>query len=295
MDIVRFDINHLPAPEKNLSLALGNFDAFHHGHQKVFVETALGAEGTSAALLFAKPFGRGRSLCSLEDKIRLSSNSRLDALYILENDESLFELSAEEFIERVLLPLGTTRVVVGEDFRFGKGQGGGLDELKARFKVEVVPLLEYKGKKIASRDIKKDIEAGHLEDLPGTLGRRYEVKGIVQHGLENGRSIGFPTINLGLDFPYVLPRTGVYIGISYISGIAYKSIINVGRNPTVGVLKHPLIEAHLLDYHGDAYGKLAYVAFFSFLREEAKFDSLEDLRKQLEKDVASCQSYFYGM
>ncbi len=295
MDIIRFDLDHLPKPEKNLSLALGTFDALHKGHQLVFVDTALGAEGTAAALLFAKPYGGKGGLCSLEDKIRLTSSSRLDALYILENDDSLYDLSASEFIEKVLIPLGTTRVVIGEDFRFGKGQGGGLRELKAHFKVEVVPLLEHKGAKISSHLIKEDIRRGHLDDLPATLGRRYEVQGKVGHGLENGRRIGFPTINLELDFPYVLPRTGVYIGIAYVSGIAYKSIINVGANPTVGVLKHPQIEAHLLEYDGDAYNKRAYVAFYAFLREESKFASLEALKEQLEKDVASCKTYFAGM
>ena len=98
MDVIRFTVNNLPDKEENLSIALGAFDALHKGHQLVFVETALGAEGTSAALLFAKPFGNGKALCSVEDKLRLSSSSRLDRIYVLENDDSLYELSAEEFI-----------------------------------------------------------------------------------------------------------------------------------------------------------------------------------------------------
>ena len=295
MDIVRFDLNHLPEKERKLSLALGNFDALHRGHQKVFVETALGAEGASAALLFAKPFGCGKAICSIEDKIRLSSSSRLDALYILENDETLFEMTPSRFIEEVLLPLGTTRVVVGEDFRFGKGKGGGIEELKAHFGVEVVPLLEHEGKKISSRSIRNDIEEGKLDHLPFTLGRRYEVQGKVVPGLQKGRTIGFPTVNLAFDFPYVLPRNGVYLGIVYLSGIAYKSIINVGKNPTVGALDHPQVEAHLLDYDGDAYGKRAYVSFYSFLREEKTFPSLNALGEQLGKDKEACEVYFAGM
>ena len=195
----------------------------------------------------------------------------------------------------MLLPLGVERVVIGSDFRFGKGKGGGIDELKAHFKVEVVPLLEHKGEKISSSSIRKAIEAGELGELPETLGRRYEIQGKVSKGLGNGRRIGFPTINLALDFPYVLPRTGVYVGIAYVSGIAYKAIINVGKNPTVGALEHPQIEAHLLEFNGDAYGKRAYVAFYAFLREEQKFASLEALGEQLGKDEASCKAYFAGM
>ena len=295
MEIVRFDLNHLPPREKNLSLALGNFDAIHKGHQALFVETALGAEGVSSALIFAHPYGGKESICSVEDKIRFCLSSRLDALYILENDDSLFALSAEEFIQKILLPLGTSRVVIGEDFRFGRDRGGGIDELKEHFHVEVLPLLRYKEEKISSSNIRKDIEEGRLDDLPATLGRRYEISGVVVHGLGNGHRIGFPTINLSLSFPYVLPKVGVYIGLVYLSGIAYKAIVNVGRNPTIGALDHPQIEAHLLDYHGDAYGKKAYVGFYSFLREEQTFDSLESLGEQLRKDEASCKAYFGGM
>lgn len=295
MEIVRFTLDKLPKKEKNLSLALGNFDAFHRGHQRVFVETALGAEGLSAALLFAKPFGVGNAISSLEDKIRLSYATRLDALYILQNDDSLFDMSASSFIENVLVPLGVSRVVVGEDFRFGKGKGGGIEELCRRFKVEVVPLLEAHGEKISSSSIRTAIEQGRVDGLEETLGRRYEIAGSVVEGLRNGRTIGFPTINLGLDFPYCLPRSGVYLGIVYLSGIAYKAIINVGTNPTVGELTHPQIEAHLLRFEGDAYGKKAYVSFYSFLREERKFASLEKLGEQLRKDVESCESYFAGM
>ena len=295
MEIIRFGLDHLPPEEKNLSLALGAFDSLHKGHQKLFLETALGAEGTSAALLFAHPYGPGPYVCSLEDKIRLLGQMRLDALYVLENDESFFEMDAESFISRLLRPLGTKRVVVGSDFRFGKGKGGGIEELRSAFVTDVVPLLECVGGKISSSMVKADIENGHVEQLPDLLGRRYEISGTVVSGKQNGRKIGFPTVNLELSFDYVLPKDGVYIGIVYLSGIAYKAIVNVGTNPTVGGLTTPHIEAHLLDYNGDAYGKRAYLSFYRFLREEQKFDTLDDLRVQLELDKLYCEDYFAGM
>ena len=295
MEIIRFTLDQMPEKETNLSLALGTFDALHKGHQKVFLETALGAEGTSAALLFAHPYEKGPSICSLEDKIRLLGQMRLDALYILENDESLFEMDASSFIEKVLRPLGTKRVVIGDDFRFGKGKGGGIEELKAAFVTDVVPLLEESGEKVSSSLVKAKIEKGKVDDLPTLLGRRYEISGSVVPGSQNGRKIGFPTINLALSFDYVLPKGGVYVGIAYLSGIAHKAIINVGVNPTVGGLASPRVEAHLLDYAGDAYGKRAYISFYRFLREEKRFDNLDDLRVQLEFDKADCEEYFAGM
>ncbi len=295
MEIIRFALDQMPEKERNLSLALGTFDALHKGHQKVFLETALGAEGTAAALLFARPYEKCPSICSLEDKIRLLGQMRLDALYILENDESLFEMDASSFIEKVLRPLGTKRVVIGEDFRFGKGKGGGIGELKAAFVTDVVPLLEEGGEKVSSSLVKAKIEKGNVDALPALLGRRYEISGAVVPGSQNGRKIGFPTINLSLSFDYVLPKGGVYVGIAYLSGIAHKAIINVGVNPTVGGLPSPRVEAHLLDYSGDAYGKRAYISFYRFLREEKRFDTLDDLRVQLEFDKADCEEYFAGM
>jgi riboflavin kinase/FMN adenylyltransferase len=116
------------------------------------------------------------------------------------------------------------------------------------------------------------------------LGYPYQAKGLIAHGLENGRKIGFPTANLALEIPYVLPKAGVYLGIAYLRGKAFRSLINVGNNPTIGVLKHPIIEAYLDGFSGEAYGETLYLEFDSFLREEKKFASLDELRAAIEED-----------
>lgn len=286
MNVIHFDISHLPESSPNLTLALGHFDGLHRGHQKLFVEASLNASGDAGALFFASPFGKGPYLSSVEDKLRYALSSRLDSIYVFHNDESLFALSAEEFIERILLPLGTKKVVVGEDFRFGKGRSGDANTLRKYFEVIVVPLLQENGTKISSSSIKEDIALGHVEKARESLGRSYEISGIVGHGYHNGSKIDYPTANLVTSFDYVLPRSGVYCGVIYVSGKAYRAMVNVGINPTVGKLLHPIVEVHILDYDEDCYDKKVYVAFLSFIREERKFASLEELKAQLKLDEA---------
>lgn len=284
MDVIVFDLNHLPPKEEGLSLALGNFDGCHVGHQALFVETALHASGVSAALFFDEPFGEGPCLSSVADKKRYALSSRLDRLYVLENAKGVYGFSPEEFMEKVLLPLGTKRVVVGEDFRFGRGAKGNADDLRKYFEVEVVPLLSIDGSKAASRTIKEYLLSGDMEKAMAMLGRPYEVSGKVAAGFHNGIKIGYPTLNVHSSFPYVLPKSGVYAGMVYISGKAHRAMINVGNNPTVGALRKPLVEVHVLDFDEECYGKFVYVSFLAFVREEKKFHSLEELGKQLRED-----------
>ncbi|MCR5348205.1 MAG: riboflavin biosynthesis protein RibF [Bacilli bacterium] len=286
MEVYRFDLDHLPPCSPGLSLALGNFDGFHKGHQSLFVKTALDASSNSGALIFETPFGNGPFLSSSEDKKRYALSSRLDSLYVLSGKE-VYSLSAEEFIRRVLLPLGTKRVVVGEDFRFGKDRSGDVSLLKEYFDVDVVPFCLHKGVKVSSRSIKELLSLGQVEEAAELLGKPYEVSGIVAEGFHNGRKIGYPTLNLSLTYDYVLPMAGVYCGVVYVSGVAYRAMVNVGTNPTLGLLDKPIVEAYLLDYEGECYGKLAYCAFLRFLREERKFGSLEELKAQLEIDEAN--------
>ena len=286
MKKIRFNLDNLPAKEEGLTLALGNFDGLHRGHQRLFVEASLSASREAGVMFFASPFGKGPYLSSVADKCRYALSSRLDALYIFDNDERIYSFSGKEFIEKVLLPLGTKRVVVGEDFRYGHNREGGIELLKEYFDVEVVPLLEEKGQKISSTWIKSLLSEGKIEEANELLGHSYEIAGNVSRGYQNGMKIGYPTANIVPTFPYVLPRNGVYCGVVYVLGKAYRAMINVGTNPTVGKLSEPIIEAHILDYDEDCYDKTLYCAFLSFIREERKFSSLDELKAQLKKDEA---------
>ena len=287
MEKIVFPLSELPERKEGLTLALGNFDGFHLGHQSLVNECRLSSLGPSAVLFFKNPYKGGEVLSDLEDKIRFSYSCGLDYAYCLDNDRSFYELSPSSFLD-LLEKLGTKKVVCGPDFRFGKGREGDVETLRNRFFVDVVPFLKDEdGQKISSRLIKEEIRKGGVQRACRLLGRHYETKGTVVHGLENGRRIGFPTLNLDPIAPYVLPKNGVYAGLVYLSGVPYKAMINVGENPTIGEREKPIEEAHLFDYSGDAYGKRAYFQYISYIREERKFASLEELKTQLGKDKES--------
>ncbi len=287
MEKIVFALNELPERKEGLTLALGNFDGFHLGHQSLVNECRLTSIGPSAILFFKNPYKGGEVLSDLEDKIRFSYSCGLDYAYCLDNDASFYELSPSSFLD-LLERLGTKKVVCGPDFRFGKGREGDEETLRSRFLVEVVPFLkDENGNKISSHLIKEEIKKGDVQRARCLLGRHYETKGTVVHGLENGRKIGFPTLNLEPLAPYVLPKNGVYAGLVYLSGVPYKAMINVGENPTIGKRDKPIEEAHLFDYRGDAYGKRAYFQYISYIREERKFASLAELKSQLEEDKES--------
>ena len=286
MEKVRFSLDHMPEPSPGLSLALGNFDGLHKGHQQLFIEASYHAKADSGVLFFGEPFIQGPYLSSVEDKIRYALNSHLDTIYVLENDASLFEMEPEEFTHNVLVPLGTKRVIVGEDFRFGKGGKGTPETLRRFFDVDVVPLLKEGDEKISSSAIKSYLSRGQVVKAASYLGRSYEISGKVVEGLHNGAKIGYPTANISLSYDYLLPANGVYAGVIYLGGIAHKAMINVGNNPTVGYLNKPIVEVHILDYDEDSYGRFVYVAFLAYVREEKCFASLKELALQLREDEA---------
>ena len=145
----------------------------------------------------------------------------------------------------------------------------------------VVPLCEIGGIKVSTQSIISFLKEGNLRQANAFLGRPYQLVGKVVRGFQNGRKIGFPTANLALDAPYVLPKSGVYLGLCYVDGLPYKSLINIGANPTVGLLKQNIVECYLEGLDKDIYGSRLYVDFLSYVREEKKFDSLQDLEAQI--------------
>ena len=272
---------------------MGDFDGVHLGHQEL-VKAALSFKDVPhAALLFDQDpsffLDNGKSkkiLTSLEDKIALFEGYGLDMVYVIHVDPSFFATSPEEFISSYLKPIEPYVLISGSDYRFGKKASGDVALLGKHFRLKTVDLLLHDEKKIASRDIKAFIANGQIEEANAELGRLYSLKGVVHEGFHNGRKIGFPTINLHLEESYLLPSSGVYLTETTLDGVTYPSITNVGNNPTVGLLHHERVESYLKGYEGEAYGKAAVVAFKKKIREERKFDSLEELKLQLEIDKA---------
>ena len=290
MKIIDIDVNDIKLEEyKNLHLCLGFFDGVHLGHQEIINE-ALNS-GTTGVMTFDVPpnFALGKNivnccLTSLFDKANILEKMGVKYLFVLRMSKDLLDMPKEEFIEKILKVINPIAIYVGEDYRFGKEAKGTPNYLSNYFEVHVLPLKQFKNRKISSRYIKDMVSNGDMINIPGYLGRYYSLTGLVVEGKHNGNKIGFPTANLELDYPYVLPKIGVYMGYVNLLTSTYKAIICVSTHPTIMELNEPQIEVHLLYYKGDLYGREIEVEFVDFMREVQKFDSLEELKEQLNRD-----------
>jgi riboflavin kinase / FMN adenylyltransferase len=207
--------------------------------------------------------------------------------------------SDREFAERVLRDLlGASHVSVGADFEFGKGRSGDAASLarlgrELGFTVDAVTPVGG-ADKISSTSIRQAIARGDMAAAAGALTRPWAIEGEVVRGFERGRTLGFPTANLGLG-DYVRPRLGIYaVRVDLGDGVLLPGVASVGVNPTVGALPEPLLETHLLDFSGDLYGRTIEVEMIAFLRDEAKFDSLGELKRQMTQDVIDARRALIG-
>lgn len=296
--IIYLDSQYTRRDEERLTLVLGYFDGLHIGHQSLF-EYADGIKnekgGLTSVLLFdespAKILSSGKSIkciTSLGDKVSLLECLGVDIIYLVHVDEGFLATRKDEFMDMVEYMIRPDDIVIGTDYTFGHKAEGKVPDLEARFgdSVHAIELMQEDGKKVSSKGIIKLIEEGKIAEVNGLLGRDYSIVGEVVKGLQNGRTIGFPTANLSLMDDYVLPKVGVYGGAVYLSnGDAYPSIINVGSNPTVKEETPVHVEAYLDGFDGDIYGEYIQVAFSFFIREETTFKNLEELKEQLSKDI----------
>lgn len=279
------------------SICLGYFDGLHLGHYKL-IEMAKMSKYKSALLTIELKdncsIKRRQVITTIEDKINILSSLDIDYLFILEFCEKIKSYSPEEFIEKILLKLNPKEVIIGQDHHFGKDAKGDYTNLEAYnniFKTIRVDDLLYLGKKIGTRNIVSFIENGEIEKATMLLGRDYVIKGKVIEGFKVGRTYHFPTANIPLG-PYVKPKNGVYATIVEVDGKMYNGMSNVGIHPTINALSEPLIETYLFNFCGNLYEKEIKVFIKSFIREEIKFDSIEDLYNQLEKDKAEVEKIF---
>ena len=290
MKIIEFAYPNVPINEEQISLCLGFFDGIHLGHQTIIKKAK--KEGYKVGVLTfdnSPAFVTGiinENLCltSIADKAEYLSDMDVDFLYLMHFDKEATNITKDQFIHEVLKPLNPVKIFCGDDFTFGARGEGNAKYLSMYMPVEVVPLQKMDGVKIASRDIKKLIQTHRIQKANELLGRPYRINGLVVDGQHQGRSIDFPTANLKLDYPYVFPDFGVYMGYAEVYGKRYKAIINVGTHPTVIPLYKPIIEVHIIGFEGNIYGKDIFVEFIDYMRSEKKFDSVLELKEQLEKD-----------
>ncbi|NLB49037.1 MAG: riboflavin biosynthesis protein RibF [Erysipelotrichia bacterium] len=295
MKIIEFAIDKVPVNDKEFVLCLGFYDGLHLGHQKL-IKTAL-KEGVPVGIMTfdvapAVLLGKKEnfSLTSTFDKVALLEKLCVKYFFLMQFDQSTLKVTKDEFINRVLKPLNPQKIYVGEDYKFGAYAEGDVADLKRFFDVQVVPIEKSDGLKIASNKIREFVEAGEMEKAASFLGRSYRICGLVVEGAGNGKKIGFPTANLALDYPYVFPGNGVYIGYAHFLNRKRKAIISVGTHPTINQLLKPIIEVYVINFEGSLYGKEICVDFVSKIREMIRFDSPEELTAQIIKDEQTAKN-----
>ena len=295
----------VPAPLRGAIIALGNFDGFHRGHQAVAGEAIAWArsEGRPAIVAtfdphpvrFFKPDVPPFRLTTLEQRQELYLAAGASAMLVFHFDGALAGTSAEDFIGDILAGhLGARGIVTGEDFTFGKGAAGNaamLADLGAMYDIEartVAPVGEG-GEVVSSSRIRTALREGDPQEAARLLTRPFAIRGIVEHGDKRGRTIGYPTANLSIE-SYLRPKFGIYavMGRVLATGETLQGAANIGVRPQFEPPKE-LLEPYFFDYSGDLYGQEIEVAFHHFLRGEAKFDSVDALVEQMERDCAEAR------
>ena len=297
------DWRNLPEHARGASVALGNFDGVHVGHAKVVRAAHAARPGAKLAVLTFEPHPRAY-FRPQDSAFRLTlSAERADALaalgveiiYELPFDAAFSHLTGEQFCAEVLHEgLGAAQVACGADFAFGHRRSGDIALLTRRAEafgigLSVVPHLADAQGPISSTRIRRLLQEGYPERAAELLGRRYSIRGPVEHGDARGRTIGFPTANVPLG-AHLEPARGVYsVTAKLADGRAVKGVANIGQRPTVGGTESRL-EAHLFDFAGDLYGAELSISLHHFLREEQKFASFEALKTQILADAAAARA-----
>ncbi len=287
-------------------LTIGNFDGFHLGHRhilQVMKQEAQKLGGATVLMTFTpnpKEFFQksgflGR-INSPEQQREFFKKNGLDAMYSVTFDESVANVPAKEFIHQFLLSqFNLKSIVTGADFRFGKDRQGDIALLQEegkqhRFDVKILePVLDNR-LKVSSSQIRLSISESDFQNVEKLLGRPYSIRGKVQQGLQLARTLGFPTANLSFEFKLPL-QYGVYAAIAHYRQRSFHAIINWGIRPTFNK-KTPLLEAYLFGFEGSLYEQNLEVIPQKQLRGEIKFDSVSDLKLQIQSDLQQAENFF---
>jgi riboflavin kinase/FMN adenylyltransferase len=300
---IRTELEGLPQHER--AVAIGTFDGVHIGHRHVIaaaVERAHQLHLASCVLTFSghpagvlDPAHQPRLLTPLAVKVQLISELGPDELVLLAFDAAFAALSAEAFCRVILVGKLRARVVaVGENFTYGAGGKAGAAELRAAgealgFETVIVPLVTEHGAPISSTRIRTLLQRGALEEVRDILGRPPAAAGVVAPGFRRGRTLGVPTANLEVEAGTIFPGRGVYAARAQLDGRWYRAAVNIGHNPTFrsrdAEIATVTVEAHLLGFSGDIYGRRIRLDFLHKLRNEERFEHVEDLVVQMVVDI----------
>lgn len=290
----------------NAVVTSGTFDGVHIGHQKILQrlrEIADSIQGTTVIItywphprLILHPNDQDLKLIStIDERIELLRQHGVDHLIILPFTKEFSQLSSEEFIQQVLIDkIGTCKLVIGYDHRFGKNREGSFEHLKANahrygFEVEEIPRQDVDDVGVSSTLIRSALQQGRVATANEYLGYYYTLHGIVTHGNQLGRTIGFPTANITIPESYkLIPADGVYaVYVELSDQRRFKGMMNIGLRPTIDNQK--TIEVNIFDFEEDLYGQDVIVMLVDFIRKEQKFETIEALKVQLGLDKLAAQ------
>ena len=305
MEVIRGSYNLRPR-HKGCVATIGNFDGVHRGHRALLA--ALREEGARRGLPTVvmtfepqpREYFRGKEvparLTRLREKLHLLRDARIDRVLLLPFNERLAALSADAVVDQLLVDgLGVRSLLIGDDFRFGRGREGDFAMLKAAgeqhgFVVGDLDTQALGDARISSTRVRAALAASDLDLAESLLGHRYFIMGRVVYGRQLGRQLGTPTVNVPLK-RYRAALEGVFaVEVEGLGG-RRPGVANIGVRPTVDG-REPLLEVHLLDWMGDAYGELLTVTFRDWIREERRFESIDALREQIGQDVGRAREFF---
>ena len=293
------------------SLTIGNFDGIHKGHHQIIQNTINRAKqkGLKSAILtfcehpikLFKPESYSHYLIhSLSQKIKFLQEFELDYLFILPFNNKIANITAENFVNNILIDkIKMQDLVVGHDFIFGKNREGNfyfLSSLARKFNFTIDQVSAVSGEEgIFSSSLTRDlIRQGRVSEVSAILDKDFQIEGTVHRGLKNGRKIGFPTLNVAVKPFQIMPKYGVYESEIFIYTLnqSFKSVTNFGVRPSINDDKTPLYETHIPKasdlVNESLYGTKITLKLKNFIRSEQKFDSLDDLRRQIEEDIKNC-------
>lgn len=297
---------HRPVPAPTV-LAIGNFDGVHLGHGALvrrLVQAARQHAGVPTVLTFEphpreffSPKSAPARLTTLREKLELLNECGAEQAMVCRFDAAFAALSAEQFVEEVLVRgLQVRHVIIGDDFRFGKARKGDLELLRIEgekhgFGVEAMASVIVDGERVSSSGVREALAGGDMERAARLLGRPYVIDGRVVHGDKIGRQIGFSTANIRIKHN-PLPMTGVFaVEVGGLGDQPLPAVANLGIRPTVNGTR-PLLEVHLFDFDRDIYGAHLSVRFVHKLRDEQKFSSFDALKAQIALDAQAARAYF---
>jgi riboflavin kinase/FMN adenylyltransferase len=289
-------------------LTIGNFDGVHRGHQTLLAKLTAKAQATGlpSAVLTFEPHpreyftheNRPTRLTSLREKIQRIANQGVDRLYIGRFNTRFAALTAEQFIEDILIRgLCARQVMIGDDFRFGRGRQGDFAMLQAAgsqagFTVEAMHTLVHEGERVSSSAVRSALAEGDMPHAARLLGRPYSISGRVMHGDKIGRTIGFPTANIQLKHRSP-PLMGIYtVSVEGLADRPWPGVASGGVRPTINDAGRPTLEVHLFDWNTECYGAHLKVNFLAKQRDEERYDTLEALTAQIARDADQARAYF---